>query len=546
MSEFFTAAAGNRFGEYEVLSRLKSGGMGEVLLARKCGAGGFEKLVAIKTIRAEFRGAEEPREMFLDEARLLAHLNHPAIAQVHDFGEDNQRLYLVMEYVEGIHFRALSERHPPAEIAARAIAEVCRGLHAAHELSDRAGNALGVVHRDVTPENLMLTFSGRIKILDFGIALTRGRQAPATELGTIKGKPPYLSPEQLKNHPVDRRTDVFSAAIVLYELLTGEPLFVGDSVYAVARAIEHEDIAPPSTRVDGLPAGLDEVVLHALEKDPARRYPSARHFADELDRVVANSGGESLEGFARRALAADHEAHRRELQAHLARVGSEMIGPASRPSGVMTAQAEAEVASASASVQRPTRVPTAADLSTADIVAAVTDRPRRWRVLAIGVIVVAAALTIIALTDRDQPDDEGIATTTRTTPDGGLAPAPTPIPAPTAAPDAAASAPAEAATQPRPHRPPRSRRPDAAPAPTPPSDAATPAAVPGFALLTVAAEPYALVRLDGSEIGATPILRRKVSAGSHTIIITSPDTGELRLRRTFTLAPGAHEEIIAR
>ncbi len=201
---------GMRLGDYEILHALKSGGMGDVLLARRRGVAGFEQLCAIKTVRAELAATEVARAMFLDEARLLARLTHPGIAQIIDFGEAGGTAYMVMEYVPGMSFRTLGERRPPPAVLCQAMAAACRGLHAAHELRDLvSGQLLGVVHRDISPDNLMLGYDARVKVLDFGIALVRGRQAPVTEFGTLKGKPPYMSPEQIKNQPIDRRSDVF-------------------------------------------------------------------------------------------------------------------------------------------------------------------------------------------------------------------------------------------------------------------------------------------------------------------------------------------------
>ncbi|MBZ0231729.1 MAG: serine/threonine protein kinase [Deltaproteobacteria bacterium] len=260
-------------GDAEVLHAIKSGGMGDVLLARRRGAGDFEQLCAIKTIRGELAAAPLARTMFLDEARLLARLTHPAIAQILGFGDQDGTLYMMMEYVPGEHFRRFRDRRPPPAIVCAAMASACRGLHAAHELRDLGdGHLLGVVHRDVSPDNLMLGFDARVKVLDFGIALVKGRQAPVTELGVLKGKPPYMSPEQVKNEALDRRSDVFSACVVLHELLAGKPLFEGDSLYAIARAVEHQELVPPSRWAGALPADLDDVVMAGLTRDRERGW----------------------------------------------------------------------------------------------------------------------------------------------------------------------------------------------------------------------------------------------------------------------------------
>jgi len=324
-----------RLGAYEILRELKSGGMGAVLLGRRRGPGSFEQLVALKTIRAELAGAAAVRAMFLDEAAILARIGHPGIAAVHDFGEEGGALYLAMEYVAGIPFRALADLDVPPAIAARAIAEACRGLQAAHEVRDPAGHVMGVVHRDISPDNLMLGFDGHVKVIDFGIALVRNRQAPVTELGTLKGKPPYMSPEQVKNEAIDRRSDVFSLAVVLHELLAGRPLFQGDSIYAVARAVEHQPIPPPSrVRGQALPPGLDDVVLGALERDLALRTPTAAALAEELEQVIQAAGGETLEAWAERALAGPREAHRRWLAEVAA--GRAAPRPVGRATGAVT------------------------------------------------------------------------------------------------------------------------------------------------------------------------------------------------------------------
>src|SRR5689334_7224321 len=283
--------------------------MGAVLLGRRRGPGAFEQLVAIKTILADYAQTPAVRAMFLDEAAILARLNHPAIATVHDFGEQGGVLYMVMEYVAGIPFREVMHHGLPPGVAARAIAEACRGVHAAHELRDLAGHLLGVVHRDLSPDNLMLGFDGHVKVIDFGIALVKNRQAPVTEFGTLKGKPPYMSPEQIKNEPIDRRSDVFSLAVVAWEMLTGQSLFQGDSIYTIALAVEQQAIAPPSrARGEALPLGLDAVVMNALDRDLSRRTPTAARFADELEQIAR--GSETIAAWTERELAGRREYHR--------------------------------------------------------------------------------------------------------------------------------------------------------------------------------------------------------------------------------------------
>src|SRR5262245_30983897 len=283
--------------------------MGAVLLGRRKGPGAFEQLVAIKTIRPEHAQTAAVRAMSLDEAAVLARLSSPGSARVHDFGEEGGTLYMVMEYVAGIPFRDLVK--VPPIIVARAMAEAGRGLHAAHEVRDLAGHQMGLVHRDISPDNLMLGFDGHVTVIDFGIALVKNRQAPVTEFGTVKGKPPYMSPEQVKNETMDRRSDVFSLAVVTWEMLTGRSLFEGDSIYAVAVAVERQPIVPPShARGEALPIGLDAVVMNALDRDLARRTSTAAAYAESLEDVVQTTGGDSLAAWTERELHDAREAHR--------------------------------------------------------------------------------------------------------------------------------------------------------------------------------------------------------------------------------------------
>lgn len=546
-------------GGYEILTELKSGGMGEVFLARKRGAGGFERLVALKTIRRDLREAGPVRTMFLDEARLLARLSHPAIAQVYDFGEDGDALFLAMEYVAGVRFRHLALLRPPPEVCARAIAEACRGLHAAHELTDVDGTLLQVVHRDVSPENLMLTFEGRVKVLDFGIALMRGRQAPVTEFGTIKGKPPYLSPEQVRNESIDRRSDVFSAGAVLYELLTGAPLFSGDSVYAVAHAIEHQEIPPPSRRAGALPDDLDWAVLRALERDRTRRWDTALAFAEALDRIAAASGGVSLETFARSHLIEERRAHQEWLRGVLASTRPAAPTRAGRPSGTLTVRDEAPAAVLAEDSPPATPAP-----------------PRRPRArvlvpIALALLGIATGYVLIGPGRRAAPGPAA-------RPEGDSAsPLPEAVPAASAssAPDPAAldagptamsrpiSAGPDAAARPpdvprtsssspspiqlgmrtRPHRRTASIDPATGPSPPTPSDVSRPEPA-GTGFLTIAAEPFALIRVDGADLGTTPVFGVALPAGTHEVVLLWPDTGTIRLKKTLHLPAGKHEPII--
>ncbi|MBX2810764.1 MAG: serine/threonine protein kinase [Myxococcales bacterium] len=303
----------------EVLTKLCSGGMGDILLARRRSTYGFEKLFAVKVIKVGLAQRSSIRAMFLDEARLVAQLNHPTIAQVYDFGEVDETLYLSMEYIPGVPLNQLIQRGPlPPLVAARIAAEVARGLHAAHELTALDGQFLGVVHRDVSPGNLILNFDGRIKILDFGIAFMKQRESPDTAHGERKGKPSYMAPEQLLGQRTDRRSDIYSLSVVLYEMLTGRKLFRRSTAAATAIAIiEREKIDNPSD-LALLPDGLDDIVMQGLAKKPTDRFETARQLADKLEQLITREQGASLETYAEDVLMNERQAHRSWLQ-HLLR-----------------------------------------------------------------------------------------------------------------------------------------------------------------------------------------------------------------------------------
>ena len=274
------------------------GGMGEVYLGMQEGMGGLERLVVIKRIYPQFGDDEHFTGMLLEEARLAASIRHPNVVQILDIGKDASGYFIVMEYLSGETLvyitRSLRARDlgvPPA-IACRIAAEVAAGLHCAHTATDPAGNPQPIVHRDVTPSNLIVCFNGVVKIVDFGVA--KATLHEGNTRGGVKGKMSYLAPEQLYDRPIDGRTDVFQLGICLHELLTGERLFQGDNDHQRAVAVMQQPILPPSKVVRSLPKMLDDVVLWALERDPARRPSTADEFRRALE--AATTGLGSLSG----------------------------------------------------------------------------------------------------------------------------------------------------------------------------------------------------------------------------------------------------------
>lgn len=276
--------------DFEIVRRLGAGGMAEVFLAKKRGAEGTFKLLVVKRILPAHGSSQRFRTMFAEEAQLATRLNHPNIVQVYDFqdyGEEGQ--LLSMEHVEGPDLKKLeraaqakSIRIPPY-VVAYIISEVAKGLHYAHERRDDGGRPLDIVHRDVSPQNILLSFDGAVKIADFGIATANVFRQ---ETGVLKGKTGYMSPEQARAEVVDRRTDIYSLGVVFHELLTGRPLHGSTDGKELLEAVRAGNVEPPSLYVRGVPPELESIVMKALEMEPDKRFASAREMAAAITRVL--------------------------------------------------------------------------------------------------------------------------------------------------------------------------------------------------------------------------------------------------------------------
>jgi serine/threonine protein kinase len=266
--------------------RLAAGGMAELFLARMRGDAGFFHDVVVKRLFRNLTEHESARRMFQDEAKLLAALAHPNIPQVFELGFEDGTWFMAMEHVDGYDLAALWQqgarlgRPMPLGVAIGVVMQICEGLHHAHERRDRLGQALRIVHRDVNPQNIMITRDGVAKLVDFGIARTTARRD--TDANVVKGTYAYMAPEQVKAMSLDKRVDVFALGVVLYELTTGVRLFAGTDVQNMTRIVE-EDVLPPSVRVPGYPQGLESVVLSMLRRNRAQRMPSAMHAAQALE-----------------------------------------------------------------------------------------------------------------------------------------------------------------------------------------------------------------------------------------------------------------------
>jgi serine/threonine protein kinase len=279
-------------GRYRLQRKLASGNMGEVFLAEYSGEAGFRKRVVVKRLYRHLQQHPEAVRMFQDEAHVLSSLSHPNIPQVFDLGCTDGHWYLVIEHVPG---HTLSElcagatrvgAAMPLDAIVSVLEQLCDALHHAHERNDDEGRPMRIVHRDVTPHNLMITPDGFAKLLDFGVARTAKDESKG---GALKGTLAYMAPEQVRGQRLDKRSDVFSTGVILYELTTGRRLFNGSEI-DVMTAIVERDVTPPSVWVPGFPPELEHILMTALSRDRVRRYPSAQHFARALEELAVSLG----------------------------------------------------------------------------------------------------------------------------------------------------------------------------------------------------------------------------------------------------------------
>ncbi len=352
---------------YELIAELASGGMATVYLARLAGVGGFQRLVAVKRLHPHLNEEPEFVQMFLDEARLAASIHHPHVVPILEVGTSAAGYYVVMEYIEGDTLAKLVSRHRasgsglPAPIVMRIALDTLAGLHAAHELTGDDGQKLSLVHRDVSPQNILVGVDGSARLTDFGVARASSRLA-STQSGTLKGKLAYMPPEQAKgDEGIDRRADIFAMAIVVWELFASKRLFRGTTELETLNKLMFEPIPRLSSVIPTATPALDEALTQALERDPARRYATAADFADALERAAEGPGGvatvRQVADFVESTLGSELTSSRSAVRAFLAectlsRSGSTFQIPPNRPSAGSTGQHEV-VSSPSVVVQLP-------------------------------------------------------------------------------------------------------------------------------------------------------------------------------------------------
>jgi serine/threonine protein kinase len=279
------------YGPYQLLERVARGGMAEVFRAKRSGIEGFEKILAVKRILAHLSDNKEFVDMFVNEAKLVAGLTHTNIVQILDLGRLETSYYIAMEYVHGRDLRTIQKRSMerelpiPIDLCAYVVSNVCAALEYAHRKKDEAGRPLEIVHRDISPQNILISFEGAVKLTDFGIAKAAAK-ASTTDKGTLRGKLLFMSPEQAWGRPMDRRADVFSLGIVFYELLAGEKPFVGAGEMSVLEVVRQSELRPLRSLKPELPEALEQVVMKALEREPDDRYQDAGDMHRDLEQML--------------------------------------------------------------------------------------------------------------------------------------------------------------------------------------------------------------------------------------------------------------------
>jgi len=534
-------------GRYELLIELAKGGMAELYLGRLHGVGGFAKLVAIKRILPHLAEDKLFVEMFLNEGRIAAHLSHPNVCQVHELGEENGTLFLAMEYLDGASWDALIRDQPRTapdnartlRLVAGVIAQACDGLHYAHELRDHDGSPTPVIHRDVSPQNLFVTVDGGCKVLDFGVS-KMVKDGPRTRTGVLKGKLPYMSPEQIQGEGVDARSDVFALGVVIWEALSGTSLFDRDTDFLIWKAITEAPIPPLAPL--GYPPEIDAMLGKALARDRAQRFPSARALGEALRDVAVQVGGAYTDGEIATALkAACGERIADRARAVASVVTQRRFKPSLEPTAADTIETEAgstvrtlqsaDDAGSTVSLRsEPVRIQRVQHDDTLDRPA----RGLRWPLIVGALALICGIAVTVAVTRR--ADSTAPVTATPLTATPLTAP---PLAAPVATTSPAVATPIEQApavvkpgVEPRPAG---TGRPTKAPKPRPPKVETTAVPTPPADLapgtFSIDSTEYAKIYVDGAFVDDTPFFR-KLPAGAHTVRAIHAASGR---EKTFTI-----------
>jgi serine/threonine-protein kinase len=346
---------GDVLGRYELLLPVAAGGMAMVWAARLKGSRGFHKIVAVKTMLPKLSEDAQFEKMFLDEATLASRIHHPNVVEVLDLGEQSGVLFIAMEWVDGVPLNQLMKAAKgtgiPGPVAIHIITHAAEGLHSAHELKDDDGRTVGLVHRDVSPQNILVGYDGFTKMLDFGLAKATALGDGATRAGQLKGKISYMAPEQVRGDSLDRRADVFALGVVLYAVSTGKHPFRRESEGATLFTISSPDPAPAPSRFMQYPPDLEAVLMKAIAKDPDKRYGTAIEFARALENTLPDAervhGGERVSEFVKGLLGTQQEAQRSALIDAIRRADRASLMPAAATLDGLSAAGTSGVSSVS-------------------------------------------------------------------------------------------------------------------------------------------------------------------------------------------------------
>lgn len=348
---------GDILGRYELLLPVAAGGMAMVWAARLKGSRGFQKIVAVKTMLPKLSEDPQFERMFMDEASLASRIHHPNVVEVLDLGEIEGVLFIAMEWLDGVPLNQLMKAAKgaagiPIPVAIHILTHAAEGLHAAHELKDNEGAYIGLVHRDVSPQNILVGYDGLTKMVDFGLAKATALGDGATRAGQLKGKISYMAPEQIRGDPLDRRADVFALGVVLYAVTTGKHPFRRESEGATLFAISAPEPAPSPSRFMSYPPELEAVLMKAVAKDPDKRYSSALELARALELTLPQGershGGERVAAFVKSLLGAQHDQQKAALNEALRRADRASIAPGAAPVDGMSGSGPSSVSSLSA------------------------------------------------------------------------------------------------------------------------------------------------------------------------------------------------------
>lgn len=517
-------------GRYKLLALLATGGMAEIHLARQAGIKGFERLVVVKKILPHLAAEEAFLEMFFDEARIASLLNHPNIVQIYDLGQEDDDYFMAMEYLEGESLSFLErearkkERYMSPALAAGIVAQICDGLEYAHAFKNHEGQTMNIVHRDVSPQNIIVLFSGGVKLVDFGIAKAAS-QMHKTRVGSIKGKLSYLAPEQCEGKAVDHRTDVFSLGVVLWELLTRRRLFKRDNEGATLNAVMNEEIPKVRKVRPQVPVSLGTVAMRALQKAPEDRFQTAGEMGaalrDYLLKTGEAAGTAEIAAFINGALG--ERAQNKKIMLERLRTSDKkeidvtMLNPESSQSMPSRSHIE-ELPTPTDPSKAVSKLPAPhiEELFTPHPEAA-PDAIRRkklptafWAGLA-GLLVGLAVVLVWAMS-KDISSSKG-----------KIQPAPSPEPV--------------VAKPTPPPEPPKEVMPKPEPAPVKPADK------PEYGFLRVDTDPWSEVYLGRRRLGITPINRRKMRAGRFRLTFVNDDAG---IKKTITvkIRPGKTTKVV--